>query len=355
YSGKIFNLKNKLNKNEIKKENNQNNIFNLIIITILIILNILIIFIKLPNITNKIIIGTLIYLIIYFLFNLKNKFKLNKENNKKNTEKIKLDKEIEILEENKNSKEKELNNIINELEEKNNSNLNLLKNKFKDNFALEEIIKLYNYDLNNLNNELELLNKELNSKNIELNTLNIKEKDINNVIEQKIKYEEQLENLEEEKQELLDLETSINIAKDALEKAYNEMKNEVTPKFTKDLSILIEKISNGKYNKASFDAEYGLRVENENGDYIDCNKLSIGTIDQLYLSLRLSAMNEISEEKMPIILDEAFAYYDNERLENILKYINENYKENQVLIFTCSNREKEIMDKLNIEYNLVEL
>lgn len=355
YSGKIFNLKNKLNKKEIKKENNKNNIFNLIIITILIILNILIIFIKLPNITNKIIIGTLIYLIIYFLFNLKNKFKLNKENNKKNTEKIKLDKEIEILEENKNSKEKELNNIINELEEKNNSNLNLLKNKFKDNFALEEIIKLYNYDLNNLNNELELLNKELNSKNIELNTLNIKEKDINNVIEQKIKYEEQLENLEEEKQELLDLETSINIAKDALEKAYNEMKNEVTPKFTKDLSILIEKISNGKYNKASFDAEYGLRVENENGDYIDCNKLSIGTIDQLYLSLRLSAMNEISEEKMPIILDEAFAYYDNERLENILKYINENYKENQVLIFTCSNREKEIMDKLNIEYNLVEL
>jgi len=66
-------------------------------------------------------------------------------------------------------------------------------------------------------------------------------------------------------------------------------------------------------------------------------------------------MNEISEEKMPIILDEAFAYFDNERLENILKYIYENYKENQVLIFTCSNREKEIMDRLNMEYNLVEL
>ena len=66
-------------------------------------------------------------------------------------------------------------------------------------------------------------------------------------------------------------------------------------------------------------------------------------------------MNEISEEKLPIILDEAFAYYDNERLENILKFINDNYKENQVLIFTCSNREKEILDKLNIEYNFVEL
>ena len=173
-------------------------------------------------------------------------------------------------------------------------------------------------------------------------------------MEEKIRCEEQLECLEEEKQELLELEESINIAKEALEEAYNEMKNEITPKFTKNLSLLVEKISS-KYKKASFDAELGLRVENENGEYIDCNKLSIGTVDQLYLSLRLSAMNEITEEKMPIILDEVFAYFDNERLENALKFINENYKENQVLIFTCSNREKEIMDKLGIKYNFVEL
>ena len=98
-----------------------------------------------------------------------------------------------------------------------------------------------------------------------------------------------------------------------------------------------------------------MRIENENGEYIKPSKLSIGTIDQIYLSLRLSSMNEISKEKMPIILDESFAYYDNERLENILKFINENYKENQVIIFSCSNREKEIMDRLDIKYNFIEL
>ena len=63
-------------------------------------------------------------------------------------------------------------------------------------------------------------------------------------------------------------------------------------------------------------------VELENGNYISASQLSIGTIDQLYLSLRLSMVEELSEEKMPIILDESFAYYDTERLENILKYIN---------------------------------
>ena len=117
----------------------------------------------------------------------------------------------------------------------------------------------------------------------------------------------------------------------------------------------MKKYLTGKYKNAKFDSDNGLIVEREDGKYINASSLSIGTIDQLYLSLRLSAMNEISEEKMPIILDEAFAFYDNERLENILKYISESYKENQVIIFTCSNREKDILDRLNIKYNLVEL
>ena len=58
---------------------------------------------------------------------------------------------------------------------------------------------------------------------------------------------------------------------------------------------------------------------------------------------------------MPIILDEAFAYFDDERIENILKFINEHYKDTQVLIFTCSKREKEILEKLNIEHNLINI
>ena len=117
----------------------------------------------------------------------------------------------------------------------------------------------------------------------------------------------------------------------------------------------MKKFLDGKYKNVSFDTDIGLLVEREDCEYINCNLLSIGTIDQLYLSLRLSVMNEISEEKMPIILDEAFAYFDNERLENILKFIDNNYKENQIIILTCSNREKDILDKLNIKYNLINL
>ena len=58
---------------------------------------------------------------------------------------------------------------------------------------------------------------------------------------------------------------------------------------------------------------------------------------------------------MPIILDEAFAYYDEERLENILKYLANEYKEKQIIIFTCTDREKEILTKLDVNYNLIQL
>ena len=40
---------------------------------------------------------------------------------------------------------------------------------------------------------------------------------------------------------------------------------------------------------------------------------------------------------------------------NILKYLKTNFENNQIILFTCSNREVEILKKLNIEYNLINL
>ena len=109
------------------------------------------------------------------------------------------------------------------------------------------------------------------------------------------------------------------VVKQALESAYEKMKNTVTPKFTNNLSENISRISNGKYNKVAINDENGLMVELNSGEYVSAERLSLGTIDQLYLSLRLSMSNDISPENMPIILDEAFAFYDDDRLENLLK------------------------------------
>ena len=66
-------------------------------------------------------------------------------------------------------------------------------------------------------------------------------------------------------------------------------------------------------------------------------------------------VEDLSKEKMPIILDEAFAYYDTQRLENILNYMINKYNDRQIIILTCTEREKEILEKLNIKYNFINL
>ena len=133
------------------------------------------------------------------------------------------------------------------------------------------------------------------------------------------------------------------------------MKNNVSPVFTGKLSDNISEITKGKYCKLFFNDEDGLIVELDNGNYIPAERLSVGTIDQLYLSLRLAMLDEISKEKVPIILDEAFAYYDNERLKNILLYLNSEFPDRQIIVFTCTKREKEILEELNIRYISIDI
>lgn len=143
----------------------------------------------------------------------------------------------------------------------------------------------------------------------------------------------------------------LNLAKVILDEAYTEMKKNITPKFNQSLSKNIEKISDGKYKNIIINDQ--ITVELDDGRYVPAESLSIGTVEQIYLSLRLAIMNEISKEKLPVMLDEAFAYYDDQRLEAALDFLNK--IDNQVILFTCTNREKEILEKNNIDFNFVTL
>ena len=347
---KINNIEKNLKEKKEKKENKK--LINLIILIILFLLNIIFFIFKINKIINIIlIIGTLVITGFAILEIIKNNKKIKEENKKEK----KYLSEKEIIKNNIEKIQKNIEKINEEKKEKNNIEKEQIKNEFKNKIDENEIDYLLEENKTEINNILENLNNEISTLKLQLHT---NEFDYNNItikIEEKAKLEEQLEAEKEEKEELLKLEKSINIAKIGLENAYNKMKNEITPKFTKNLSNIVEKISNEKYSKIKFIDGQGLIVELENGEYVNANKLSIGTIDQLYLSLRLSAIQEITEEKMPIILDETFAYYDDKRLENILKYLNENYTENQIIIFTCSKREKEILEKNNIRYNYINL
>lgn len=203
--------------------------------------------------------------------------------------------------------------------------------------------------------EIEVANNKISENKLKIQSIGLDKSNILPKLETLANLEEEYAKLEEEYQALMFQNEAIELAKQELEKAYYQMKKKVTPKFTNKLSKVMKKISNGKYTNIKLDEKDGLIVEIENGDYIPAYFLSIGTIDQLYLSLRLGAGTEISNEPLPIILDEAFAYYDKERLENILEFLHKEYLNRQIIILTCTDREKAILQENNIEYNEIEL
>ena len=240
-------------------------------------------------------------------------------------------------------------------------NLNNAEEKQKGEIKAKYQGKITEQDLKNIlenanpQHKLSELEEQINSEKIKLKGLEIEENTIIPELDNMVNLEENLQANEERYKQLKNQEQIINIAINNLNEAYEEMKTTITPKFTNNLSANIQKISNKKYSKVTINDENGIIVENARGEYIQANKLSTGTIDQLYLSLRLSMINDLSKETLPIILDETFAYFDNDRLENALQYLNDQLQEHQTLIFTCTNREKEALEKSNVKYNLVEM
>ena len=367
---KIFNIENE-NKKIFEKNNqkinklikNKNKLKNkfIILFILLILMNIIqFIFIK-NRIFNYIFLLTLpmdlIFSIIY-LKNKKNKIKILEKENKNEEEMINNEKnnylnENKIIEKNNNKLENEINILKNELNLKINSNLEKIKNKYLNKIENKKIIEIN--QLENIQYEIDKTQNELNMIKIKLHELDFDRENIEPKLENLIKIEEKIVNNNEKIVNLRKLESSMNLAKALLEKAYQKMKNTVTPKFTENLSKNIKEITNGKYSNVMLQEDNGLIVELQNGNYVAANKLSIGTTDQLYLSLRLSMIEDLSNEIMPIILDEAFAYYDTQRLENILKYLADRYHNRQIIIFTCTEREKDMLDELKIKYNFINL
>lgn len=324
----------KLNEQVKAKDKDVQKSLNIILSVIFIVLSAIVFYInKLAGLLTFGIFIAIYLPVILIRKNSKNQEEKLKQKEIKNLRKSKLEKETEIEE-----TEKTICDNVNRemIENVNNTGLRTL-------------------DLKTVENRIAQEEQNLSNSKIHLNTIEIEEKRIGQDLEKKVEIEEALEKTLEEKNDLETEERRIKLAKEMLEQAYIKMKNEITPKFTSNLSKIASKISNNKYSNIKFNDNDGLTVELENGEYVKCDRLSTGTIEQLYLALRLSAFEEITEEKIPIILDEAFAYYDNIRLENILSYLNNYYTDNQILIFTCTDREKQILDRLKIEYNFIKL
>lgn len=158
-----------------------------------------------------------------------------------------------------------------------------------------------------------------------------------------------LENIKKAKEEI----HAIEEAKRNIEEIANEIRSSFGKRLNKQASYYMSKITNGKYDNITIDERLNITINNKKS-LIPSSRLSKGTIEQVYMALRLAAADIIFEkDKKPILLDDAFVMYDNKRMGNTLKFMAESME--QVVLFSCHTREKVMADKLNLKYNFIKL
>ena len=145
---------------------------------------------------------------------------------------------------------------------------------------------------------------------------------------------------------------AINEAQAALDEAFHEMQLDFGPMINYRASRVLSGMTGQKYSSVFVSDKLVPTVaESGSSQPRSCDVLSAGTFDQIYLSLRLALSGVVADEKLPIMLDDSFAQFDDERMEQALAFIrqdNANGELGQTVIFTCHKRMLRAAKKLEM-------
>ncbi len=148
---------------------------------------------------------------------------------------------------------------------------------------------------------------------------------------------------------------AIELAQDTLKELSMSIRDSFGLYLNKTASELISGITGGLYTSMSIDENLGAFL-NTRRKLIPLEQVSSGTADQIYLALRLAAARFIQNgtDSMPLIFDDSFVLYDDDRLRQALRWLSEAYK-GQIIIFTCHRRELDILKEEEIKHHVVKI
>lgn len=123
----------------------------------------------------------------------------------------------------------------------------------------------------------------------------------------------------------------------------------------KEASQYITGITGGIYDSMSIDENLNVFL-NTKTKLVPLENVSSGTMDQVYLALRLAAAKLLqgSGSGFPLIFDDSFTQYDDERLKTALEWLASTYG-GQIIIFTCHRREAQMLRARQVEFQLIEM
>ena len=231
--------------------------------------------------------------------------------------------------------------------------LQKISSEYDFSILLEDInsdsIKLEDNDIKDIN----LLNKEID-ESIEENAklferTKILEKSVNLLLEKEERLADINENIQKYENEI----TSIELAMDLINKSINKLHKNFIPRINKKVSEMMAYST--KY-KDRFRVDENLDVSIYDGvKFYEQKHLSSGTFDLLSVFIRISVLEELMGLDYLMILDDCFVQLDDVRYKKCLDLLFKISNSNQIILFSCQNRDEQLLNELDIIYKKIEL
>ena len=133
---------------------------------------------------------------------------------------------------------------------------------------------------------------------------------------------------------------ALQIAEEQMRLAADSLGKQTAGNLNEQASQIFAAVTEGKYQRLDIGEKLQISVW-DGIRRIPAERLSRGTLEQIYFSVRMAAADILQEEPMPVILDDTFAFYDEKRLKSALKWLRG--QKRQVIILSCNKREEEIL------------
>ena len=246
----------------------------------------------------------------------------------------------------------EYNQLMDRISDKD-EQLQKISSEYDFSILLENInsdsIKLEDNDIKDIN----VLNKEID-ESIEENAklferTKILEKSVNLLLEKEEKLADINENIQKYESEI----TSIELAMDLINKSINKLHKNFIPRINKKVSEMMAYST--KY-KDRFRVDENLDVSIYDGvKFYEQKHLSSGTFDLLSVFIRISVLEELMGLDYLMILDDCFVQLDDVRYKKCLDLLFKISNNNQIILFSCQNRDEQLLNELDIIYKKIEL
>ena len=125
-----------------------------------------------------------------------------------------------------------------------------------------------------------------------------------------------------------------------LKQADAEFRRKHQPDVIRRASAYLSNITQGRYERLALDEQENRLVVFAAEDAFSQTvgrPLSRGTLDQVYLALRLAIIDHLDadRERLPVFLDEVFVNWDRERRHAAFEILQDMAQERQLFVFTC--------------------